>query len=79
MSKKLLGDSLDIEERIHIAGHLAVDLDNVLDVHIDEVVEGVYVLLHQALHTQECRHKLPFVLKPCKGDTVKGSNIGKTH
>ena len=53
---------LQIEARIGIALHLVVRPDNVLDVHIDEVVERIDVLLNQTLDLQERRNQLPFVL-----------------
>ena len=53
---------LEIEHWIRNAGYLLVGQDNVLDVLVDKVVEGVDVLLHQSLDGEESGHQLPFVL-----------------
>lgn len=43
---------LEIEIRIGITGNKIVGVENVLDVLVDEVVEGDQVLLHQTTHLE---------------------------
>lgn len=47
---------------IHIAGHPAVRLDDLLQFHFNEIVEGVDVLLDQAFDFEEGREEVPLVL-----------------
>jgi len=54
---------LEVELMIVLTGHHAVGADDLLDAHIQEVVEGVNVLLNQASQTQEGWHQLPLVLQ----------------
>ena len=53
---------LDPEARVDVGGDLVVGLDDVLDVGVDEVVEGVNVLLDEALDLEESGEEEPFVL-----------------
>lgn len=39
-----------IEARIGIAKNFVVSLNNLLDVFIDEIIEGIDVLFHEAFH-----------------------------
>jgi len=57
---------LDVEGGVGVTEHLLVGLDDLLDVVVDEVVERVYVLLHQAFRLQESRYQLPFFLQKWK-------------
>lgn len=54
---------LEIEMRVYVRLDTLVGLDDLFQVHVDEVVEGVDMLLNQTLDLQECRQKLPFILQ----------------
>lgn len=45
---------LQIKRRIYITDHLGISHHNVLNVHIDEVVERINMLLHKPLDLQKC-------------------------
>lgn len=53
---------LDPEARVDVGRDLVVGLDDVLDVGVDKVVEGVDVLLDEALDLEEGGEEEPFVL-----------------
>jgi hypothetical protein len=53
---------LEPEAGINVRCDLVVGLQDVLDIDVDEVVEGVDVLLDEALHFEESGEQEPFVL-----------------
>lgn len=48
--------------RINVGRDTLVGLDNLLQINIDKVVEGIDMLLDKPLNFEERRQKLPFVL-----------------
>jgi len=55
-------DLLEEEMRINVGGDTLVGLDNLLQINIDKVVEGINMLLDKTLDFEKRRQKLPFVL-----------------
>jgi hypothetical protein len=54
---------LEPETRVNVGGDFVVRLDNVFDIGIDKVVEGVDVLFHQPFDLEKGWEKEPFVLE----------------
>lgn len=52
-----------VEHGISIADDFVVCLNNFLYINIDEVIEAVDMLLHQALYFQKRRDQKPFILE----------------
>jgi len=50
------------ETGVDIRGDFVVGLEDVSDIDIDEVVEGVNVLFHEAFHLEKGRQQQPFIL-----------------
>lgn len=63
------------EVRIDIRCDCAVGLENIFYVYIDEVVEGIYVLLHKTLDFEKCRQQKPLVLKGGIGKNYLGGMV----
>lgn len=55
--------TLEIESWVDIAKDFVIRLDDLFDLVVDEEVEGVNVLLHQAFDFEECGKQVPFVLR----------------
>lgn len=51
----------DVEVRIDIAANFCAGLDNLLQLHFDEVIVRVDVLFHKSLDLEEGRKEIPFV------------------
>lgn len=47
---------------VNVTRNPLICLHNLLDFMIDEEIEGIDVLLDQALDLEECRQEVPFVL-----------------
>jgi len=56
---------------VYIRLDTLVGLNDLFQVHVDEVVEGVDVLLDQTLNLQECRQQLPFILQYCNRQDIQ--------
>lgn len=54
---------LEPEPRIYIGGDFVIGFENILDVYVHEIVEGINVLLHEPLDFEEGREQQPFVLR----------------
>ena len=65
------------EPRVDVRGHFGVGFDDVLDVGVDEVVEGVDVLFDEAFDFEEGGEEEPFVLGRALVSVVGGGRGGR--
>ncbi len=53
---------LQPESRVDVGRDFVVRLDDALDVDVDEIVEGIYVLLDESFYFKKSGQQKPFVL-----------------
>ena len=53
---------LEVEGAVNIASDSVVRLDDLLNLDLDEMIEGIDVLFDQALDLQKCWQEVPFIL-----------------
>ena len=54
---------LEPKAGVDVGRDLVVGFENVFDIDIDEIVEGVDMLLHETLHFEERGEQQPFILQ----------------
>ena len=54
---------------VHVASYLTVDVNNLLQLGLYEVVEGLDMLLDKTLYFEKSRQQVPFVLTPSQSCT----------
>ena len=50
------------ETGVNVRGDFAIGFENVLDIDINKVVEGVDMLFHEPFHLEKGRQQQPFIL-----------------
>ena len=53
---------LEPKTRVDVGSNFVVRFHDILNIHVDKIVEGIYVLLHKAFHFQKSGQQEPFVL-----------------